>query len=126
MLVRSGDPQWAQVDTATRTLDVSGQALDWRATRLRGSTVPGQPAERLVVWQSYWIDGRWVASDVRAKVLTGYHRLLGHGDDGAIVVVYAREGAAGDAQAQAQIEAFLRDNLVRLNKQLGVTRDGAR
>ena len=124
VLLPVNDAHWAQVGTATRTLDVGGRLSDWRVARLRGAAVPGhEGAERLVAWRSYWIGGSWVASEVRGKVLTAWHRLLGHGDDGAIVIVYAREGNGDDAQAH--VEAFLRDNLTVLARQLEAVRDGA-
>ncbi|HWU83830.1 MAG TPA: EpsI family protein, partial [Rhodocyclaceae bacterium] len=70
---------------------------------------------RLLVWQWYWIDGELTASDVKAKLLGLKARLLGRGDDGAIVVVYAPVGELGGSQnADAALADFaprLRDAL---------------
>jgi EpsI family protein len=59
---------------------------------------------RMVVWQWYWINGHWTASDVLAKVYTALSRLTGKGDDSAVIIIYALQHQAGEADAT--LEAF--------------------
>ena len=122
-LVTSKDRQWAQTASRSHTLDVAGTPVEFRTAHLRGSPSPDWPADkRLVVWQTYWINGTLTASDARAKALGALHRLLGGGDDAAVVIVYAPE-AEGEGRAKAAIEDFLRTNLASIQAQLGRTRE---
>jgi EpsI family protein len=43
---------------------------------------------QLLVWQWYWVNGLWTSSDFMAKLYTAYSRIIGHGDDSAVVIVY--------------------------------------
>lgn len=92
MLARSGDDFWAVVERGTANVD----ALAVRTASLRGGSVGTGGEQRLRVWQWYWVDGTLTASDIKAKLLTLKSRLTGRGDDGAIIVLYARETAAGE------------------------------
>jgi EpsI family protein len=124
VLVTSNDRHWAQTASGSQTLDVAGAPVEFRTARLRGSPSPDWPADkRLVVWQTYWISGTLTASDSRAKALAALHRLLGRGDDAAVVIVYAPE-AEGEGEAKAAIEDFLRTNLASIEAQLSRTREG--
>ena len=75
----------------------------------------------MVVWNLYWIDGRFVTSDVGAKLAGAMARLRGRGDEGAALVLYADE--ATPAGSSAALEAFVRANLTSLNTLLLRTRD---
>jgi exosortase A len=123
-LVTSMDRQWSQTASGSQTLDVAGTPVEFRTARLRGSPSPDGPADkRLVVWQTYWISGTLTASDPRAKAISALHRLLGRGDDAALVIVYAPE-AEGEGEANAAIKDFLRTNLASIEAQLNKTREG--
>ncbi len=116
VLVRSDDPVWAQVSASPHSLDAGGRRTDWHTAVLRAAPAAGQlDAGRLVVWRAYWIDGRWTASDTEARFRLAAQRLLGRGDDAAVVVVNARQDAGHGA---ATIEAFLRDNLALIEAEL--------
>lgn len=111
VLARSEDDFWAVVTRGAK--DADGLAV--RTATLRGGSVGGVNEQRLLVWQWYWIDGELTASDIKAKLLGLKARLLGRGDDGAIVVVYAPVGESGGSQnADAALADFaprLRDAL---------------
>jgi hypothetical protein len=47
------------------------------------------PTMKLAVAQVYWVGGRFTASDALAKLLLAVNRLLGRGDDSAVVIFYA-------------------------------------
>jgi exosortase A len=82
-LVASDNREWKRIGEAPRMLTVAGRELPAVETQLRGLT--GQ----LLVWRWYWIDGQFVMNPYWAKLLQAKSRLLGRGDDGAVVVLYA-------------------------------------
>ena len=115
-LVKSNSQrEWIRVGGGTRRLDVAGQLVDARTAQLKG---PGD--ERLLVWYWYWVDGRLTSSDALAKAYTALSRLMGRGDDSAVVIVYARNDRPGEAGAA--LERFLRDAGPALEKMLDDTR----
>ena len=71
---------------------------------------------QLRVWQWYWIDGTWEASDTRAKVRQAFQRLFGRGDDGAVLIVATPADDRADATLAAVVAPRLdgwRDWLTR-------------
>ena len=101
--------------SGSRTLDVGGHSVDARTAELGG---PG--GERLVAWYWYWIDGRLTASDAWAKAYTALSRLMGRGDDSAVVIVYARKERPGEAEAA--LATFVRDAGPAIEAMLAETR----
>ncbi len=111
-LVKSTNRHWRQVSATVREATVDGHPVSIRTAELLG---PGEV--RLVAWQWYWINGRLTGSDHSAKAWTAWSRLLGQGDDSAVVVLYTPKGEAGSgeaaltafaAEANPVIEAALR------------------
>ena len=121
----SKDARWNRVGGGLRSVDQDPQSISVRASRLRGQVAAAGPAatQRLLVWQTYWVNGRFTPSDSRAKIHGALSRLSGRGDDGAVLLFYTpyEEGAA-DA-AEAALEAFVRANLQPLQALLQATRD---
>ncbi len=100
VLVKSKDSSWAQVARGTRGASLGNQNVTWRTAELRGSPVAGQTNDgRLVVWQIYWVNGTLTASDALAKAYGALYRLLGRGDDSAVIVIYTPKGEAGEGDA---------------------------
>jgi len=93
-MVKSTNRQWRQVSTEVREAAVDGQPVSVRTAELLG---PGDV--RLVAWQWYWINGRLTGSDHSAKAWTAWSRLLGQGDDSAVVVLYTPKSEAGSSEA---------------------------
>lgn len=94
VLVTNSDPVWAQVVQGTREVSFLQQALTIRTAELRALT-----GERLLVWQWYWVNGRWTANDFLVKAYTVWSRLLGDGDDSAVVIFYTPLNLGGEAEA---------------------------
>ncbi|MES2960129.1 MAG: exosortase A [Pseudomonadota bacterium] len=118
-----GEGTWVQVERGERTMQTGAGPLTVRTAWLRGSRVPGQvEAPRLRVWQIYWVDSHVTASDAWAKVYGALSRLLGRGDDAAVILLYAAEDARGGTDAL--LESFARGHLAALRKQLEATRAG--
>ncbi|MES2957170.1 MAG: exosortase A [Pseudomonadota bacterium] len=120
-LARSGDTQWNQTETGSRGVEVAGRGVTVKTARLR-RRVSSQDPTTLIAWQVYWVNGRFEGSDARAKAWGAWYRLLGRGDDGAVVVVYAQEQQPG--QSDALLEAFVRGHFAAIDAQLRKTRDG--
>lgn len=86
VLVTSDDPHWARVSGGMRDISFNQQALKVRTAQLRASSA----SVGLVVWQWYWVNGRWTSSDVLAKAYTALSQLTGKGDDSAVIIVLRR------------------------------------
>jgi EpsI family protein len=115
-LARSEDPFWSQVGSGSAAGSGDGAAISWRTAVLRGTPgagagpgLSGAQRTELLVWRVYWIDGRWVASDARAKLAGALARLRGRGDDGAVLILWtpARPGEAPEATLRAFLPAAL-------------------
>ncbi len=100
VLVTSDDPVWSKVSAGTSEVAINQQALTVRTALLRAHS----SSARLAVWQWYWVNGHWTASDVLAKAYTVVSRLTGSGDDSAVIVLYTLQHQAGEAEAT--LEAF--------------------
>lgn len=98
--VRSADPVWAKVGDSTRKITFNQQSITVRTAELRSAD-----STRLVVWQWYWVNGHLTASDYIAKAYIAWSRLLGYGDDSAVIFLYTPKGEAGDGEAL--MDAFI-------------------
>ena len=94
VLVASGDPVWARVTGGVKEISFNGQPVRIRTAELRG-----RGASRLLVWQWYWINGRWTSNEAIAKAYTALSRLTGQGDDSAVVILFAQQDGSGEADA---------------------------
>ncbi len=116
------EKEWSR--TASDVDQVDGQA--WRTAELRGQELSrvsgdGTRAPRLRVWQIYWINGKPFTSDWQAKLYGAWQTLLGHGDDAAVVLVYAPKNAAGSDDAL--LRDFLHKHWTALDTALRDVRD---
>jgi exosortase A len=113
---------WNQLSTSTREATVDGRPLAVRSVELldNAESAPGV-RRHLVAWRLYWVDGRWVGSDVQAKLYGAASRLGGQGDEGAALVIYADSGSV--AASHATLQAFMDSNASRLGALLQQTRD---
>ena len=68
------------------------------ATLRQGSALGANSGQRVRVWRLYWVGGSWTASDARAKVYQALNRLVGRGDDGAVVLMATPEDDAADTR----------------------------
>jgi exosortase A len=119
-LLASEDAAWSKVDQGRRSLDVDGLALPLRTTVLREAGLRGD-GRRLLVWQVYWINGRAISSDWQAKLAGALYRLLGRGDDAAVLVFYAEEGEGG--AGEKLLASFVQGNWSSFDALLRQARD---
>jgi EpsI family protein len=85
------------VASGSREIAFAGRPLEVRTAELRGGN-----GQRLVTWQWYWINGRLTSSDYVGKAYTALARLLGQGDDSAVVVLFAPKEEAGGGESTLQ------------------------
>lgn len=121
VLVVSGDRQWAQVEGGRQAIELAGQSVTVRTAQLRGATGGDySSANRLVAWQTYWINGTLTSSDYLAKVYGALYRLIGRGDDSAVIIVYtAKEQAGGE---EALLKSFLTTNYAAIEELMRTTK----
>jgi exosortase A len=99
-LVSEADPRWFKSAGGTRDLTLGSAPIRARTAELTG------PGARLLAWQWYWVDGRVTASDHLAKLYLVAARLLGRGDDSAVIVVFTRMADSKDGGAAPRLAAF--------------------
>ncbi|MBK4734277.1 exosortase A [Noviherbaspirillum pedocola] len=109
------EDSWRRIGAENRVETVNGRSLAVKETRLRGAD------GTLVVWQWYWIDGRFTTNDYLGKVLQARERLFMRGDDGASILTYARFREQPE-EARAAMRAFLASNLPSLEATLATNR----
>jgi exosortase A len=119
---------WAQVDAGGTQAQAGAGTLALRTATLRSNQAGGVGrlgAPRLRVWQLYWIGGTLTTSDARAKVHLAINRLLGRGDDGAVLILHTpvADNPEGLSAAEARLAAFARENLQPLLATLAAAKD---
>jgi EpsI family protein len=95
VLADSLDPDWSVVSNNSTNLTLGGQ--DYRIRSAELITKASGHDDRYIVWQWYWINGHLTSSDIKAKWLTAWAMLTGHGDNSAVVIVYSPKADASEA-----------------------------
>lgn len=95
-LPASGEGDWIVAGLNSRRVGWpdAGERAVVAEVRPRG---PGNPAAGLDLWQCFWVAGHWTASPLRAQAYVALSRLLGLGDDAAVVALYAPAGEGKEA-----------------------------
>jgi exosortase A len=121
VLVTSSGGAWTRVSSGSRNAQVDGNAVSLKTMELRGSGTSEQTkGTRLLVWQIYWINGTLTSNDYVAKAYSAFYRLMGRGDDSAVIVVYTAKDTAGDPEALLQ--SFVAANYRTIDDVLKKTR----
>lgn len=113
VMASEGDKDWVVIGQGTRHL--STPDLKVIQSRMRG------PGPYMLSWHWYWIGDRFVTNPYLAKLLQARDKLLGRGDDGAIVILAAPYEENPKAAMEA-LEAFARDNLPEITTTLHAVR----
>lgn len=116
VLISSGDHSWIKVAEEQRPVMFDQQSVAVRRAEIRSLN-----STRLIVWQWYWVNGHLTASASKAKALTALTRLLGQGDDSAVIIVYTAKGE--EPQPDAALEAFVRAAGPQIGEALQRTRE---
>jgi EpsI family protein len=124
---RDLDARWASTEKGTRPVTAPGLSTPMTVAEVRASLSASStgfqgPGQRLRVWHAYWVGGEWVVGEVQARMRLSLNRLLGKGDDAAVVIFYASAATvAENSQADATLQAWVDEILPALNKQLLAT-----
>jgi exosortase A len=122
VLVAMRDHEWNLMVGGSRNVAAGQKTISVNTAEILGHLQPGAARRsHLVVWRVYWVDGRFIAGDVAAKIASALARLRGHGDDGASIVLYA-DGDSPRAST-ATLEDFVNANFGTLDALLHQTRD---
>ena len=95
---------WHRLSSTTRQVEVEGRQLAVTETRLLAKQ------RRRIVWHWNWIDGRFTASQLAAKLLQTKTRLL-TGEQRAAFIAVSVEETDGTAAARALLESLIADAL---------------
>ena len=116
-LVKTTDPVWAHAaPIGSVTLRMPSQELVVRTASLRALPGAAAPERRIAVWQLYWAGGQLTSSDAWAKAYGAFGRLMGLGDDAAVIVLHTPEDRPG--AAAPLLESFALANLEAIVLQL--------
>jgi EpsI family protein len=102
---------WRKAASSVRQEELLHHAFAIRESRILGGT------EHLLVWQWYWINGKFMVNDYVGKWMQAKEKLLLQGDDGAAVVVYAPY-TSNPEKARVAMRDFLSRNLSSLESTL--------
>ena len=124
VLVSSQDVHWNAVYQGASKLRLSGNELIHikSATLRHINGVVGAGDMQMEVWRYYWIAGYVTDSDYKAKIYTGISKLLGNGDDAAVVVLHVIRDQGVDSGAV--MTKFLQDNYSKIDELLRTARKG--
>lgn len=117
LLTSEDGPKWAPTASGKlwlQALDLGVLTGELREVR----ALIGASPRRLKVWQLYWIDGHFSASEIEVKLRQAWARLLGRGDDGAVLLL----ATAADDGAEAALQDFAAASLEPLAKWLDTQR----
>jgi exosortase A len=113
---------WAELGKGSTGVNTAAGSTALRTATLRGASTPGATdAQRLRVWQVYWVGGRYFTSDARAKLQGAFSRLTGQGDDAAALFFYTATGD-NDTAADATLSSFVTQNLDAVTARLVAAR----
>ena len=104
------------IGTSTRGEQAGGRALPLRETTLAST------GGKLLVWQTMWVNGDYLTSNVVGKLRQAQGRLQFRGDDGALVVLAAPYSDNPD-KARAIMRAFLEQHFGAVDAALRTTRE---
>lgn len=106
-LVDSKDHNWRLTSSIVRA-----EALGELRLRVNESRIQGN-RNSLLVWQLYWIDGKFIASAYEGKLRLAKQKLLLQGDDGVSLIFYAPYDENPD-EARLLLRDFLNAHLSTL------------
>lgn len=96
------DKHWLRGVESNVALAVGGANLEVLSTDIRG------PAKHLYVWRWYWVNGQLTSNDHVAKALLIWSKLLGRGDDSAVIALYTIKDRHEDASS-ATLKTFVKN-----------------
>ena len=114
--------EWANVGEGHTVIAIPGQSINAIETELRG------PSQRLLVWNCYWINGRFTDNDYVAKALIAWNNLIGRGDDSAELMAFTPldPNRINDLEVpRATLRRFFAAALPSIEQHLDAAREGS-
>lgn len=121
-LVMTTNHEWANVGEGHTVIAIPGQSINAIETELRG------PSQRLLVWNCYWINGRFTDNDYVAKALIAWNNLIGRGDDSAELMAFTPldPNRINDLEVpRATLRRFFAAALPSIEQHLDAAREGS-
>lgn len=115
-LVTPEDWKWKPVGKGSESVEWSG-----RPERVERADLSGQTTA-LQTYRLYWIAGHVTSSQYEAKALQAWSKLSGHGDDAALVVIYAPRRTRDDDQTSV-LRAFTKEMSPSIERSLAAARE---
>lgn len=94
------ETRWRRVGVGTASARVDGQDVGVLAERIASTD------RKRLIWYWYWVDGRFTASKIEAKLLQARARLMFENPAAAVIAVTA-DYQEGPSEAAAALQAFL-------------------
>jgi exosortase A len=122
VLIGMRDREWNVVAEGERDVRVGPQSIGVRTAEMLGkANVGASRRSHPVIWRLYWVDGRFIRGAVATKLAVGLSRLMGRGDEGAALVLYADEETV--SASNAALDSFVQTNIGELDQLLKRTRE---
>jgi exosortase A len=87
VLVSTTNQKWQLASSGTLNIENSSHISRVKTFELMHKS--GITDDRYIAWQWYWINGHLTSNEIEAKWLTAWSMLSGHGDDSAVIIIYA-------------------------------------
>jgi exosortase A len=121
MLVGMRDSSWNIPSTGVKPVQLGDETLGLQTADILERRQGSDGRSQLRVWRLYWVDGRFIAGDLQAKLAGMVSRLLSRGDDGALILLYADAGSP--AASDAVLGKFALESLPGMAELLTQVRD---
>lgn len=100
-LVRADNPEWKTIAHGEREFAIGGKTIKVKTSEM----VSEQQRKKITTWRWYWVEGFLTSDDYLATAYLSLMRLLGKGDDSAVIIAY-QLGDRSD-QTAADLAPFL-------------------
>jgi exosortase A len=119
VLVDETSRAWLPMAQTSEQVKVGNLTVDLRSATLRSPADPKvRPTQRLLVWRVYQVGSRHVAGDARAMIQLGLQRLVGQGDDSAVLIFYTP--TSDDGRGRERLRGFVQQSLPELAARIEV------
>jgi EpsI family protein len=113
------DLTWTQVATGSDTVNWVDKSVTVSRVELSG------PDTELEIFRLYWVNGRVTASEYVAKGLIAWSKIIGQGDDSALIVIYAARPPRGKGTGDI-LREFAAANSPSIEQALAMAQRGPR
>lgn len=97
----SKDPVWRMTGHDAQSVKLGANPMTMLNTEMVSE------AGRLMVWNAYWVDGKWTTNDYLAKLYLALAQLKGGRDDSAAVMIYTPYAEGEPKPATHLLERFV-------------------